>query len=181
MERNGIYILDLQKSLSMLENARKMVRETVARGGRILFVGTKKQAREIIRQAAADCGQFYIDERWLGGMLTNFQTIKKSLDRFRELERMQTDGTYDLVSKKERLRLDKERMKLEKVFNGIKDMDQLPGRGVHRGHQQGEDRRLRGAEAEPPGRRAGGHQLRPGSDLASRFPETMTPFAPSSS
>ncbi|HMB71460.1 MAG TPA: 30S ribosomal protein S2 [bacterium] len=126
MERNGIYILDLQKSLAMLENARKMVRETVARGGRILFVGTKKQAREIVRQAAVDCGQFYIDERWLGGMLTNFQTIKKSLDRFRELERMQTDGTYDLVNKKERLRLDKERMKLEKVFNGIKDMAQLP-------------------------------------------------------
>jgi small subunit ribosomal protein S2 len=126
MERNGIYILDLQKTLSLLEQARKMVRETVARGGRVLFVGTKKQARDIVRQAAADCGQFFIDERWLGGMLTNFQTIKRSLDRFRELERMQTDGTYDLVGKKERLRLDKERMRLEKVFNGIKEMDQLP-------------------------------------------------------
>ena len=126
MERNGIYILDLQKTLSLLEQARKMVRETVSRGGRVLFVGTKKQAREIVRQMAGECGQFYIDERWLGGMLTNFQTIRKSLDRFRDLERMQTDGTYDLVGKKERLRLDKERMKLEKVFAGIKDMDQLP-------------------------------------------------------
>jgi small subunit ribosomal protein S2 len=126
MERNGIYILDLQKTLSLLEQARKMVREAVARGGRVLFVGTKKQARDIVKQAAADCGQFFIDERWLGGMLTNFQTIKRSLDRFRDLERMQTDGTYDLVGKKERLRLDKERMRLEKVFNGIKEMDQVP-------------------------------------------------------
>jgi len=126
MERSGIYILDLQKTLSLLEQARKMVRETVARGGKVLFVGTKKQARDLVREAAQECSQFYIDERWLGGMLTNFQTIKRSLDRFRDLERMREDGTYDLVSKKERLRLDKERMKLEKVFHGIKTMDQLP-------------------------------------------------------
>jgi small subunit ribosomal protein S2 len=126
MERNGIYILDLQKTLSLLQQARKMVTETVARGGKVLFVGTKKQARPMVSAAAADCGQYFVDERWLGGMLTNFQTIKRSLDRFRDLERMREDGTYDLVSKKERLRLDKERMKLEKVFHGIKTMDHLP-------------------------------------------------------
>jgi small subunit ribosomal protein S2 len=126
MERNGIYILDLQKTLSLLEQARKLVRETVARGGRVLFVGTKKQARDIVRQVALDCGQHYVDERWLGGMLTNFQTIKRSLERFRDLERMLEDGTYASVSKKERLGLEKERVKLEKVFHGIKTMDTLP-------------------------------------------------------
>jgi small subunit ribosomal protein S2 len=126
MERNGIYILDLQKTLSLLEQARKLVRETVARGGRVLFIGTKKQARDIVRQVAMDCGQYYVDERWLGGMLTNFQTIKRSLERFRDLERMLEDGTYAAVSKKERLGLEKERVKLEKVFHGIKTMDSLP-------------------------------------------------------
>jgi small subunit ribosomal protein S2 len=126
MERNGIYILDLQKTVSLLERARKMVRETVSRGGTVLFVGTKKQARDAIKQAADDCGQFYIDERWLGGMLTNFQTIKKSLNRFRELEQMKTDSTFELISKKERLRIEKECKKLDKVFHGIKTMDRLP-------------------------------------------------------
>jgi len=126
MERNGIYILDLQKSLSLLERARKTVREIVSRGGTVLFVGTKKQAKDTIAQAAVDCGQFYVNERWLGGMLTNFQTIKKSLNRFLELEQMQTESTWELISKKERLRLEKERVKLEKVFHGIKAMTGLP-------------------------------------------------------
>ncbi len=126
MERNGIYILDLQKSLALLERARKTVREVVGRGGTVLFVGTKKQAKEAIRLAAEDCGQFYIDERWLGGMLTNFQTIRRSLHRFQELEQMRDEPTYELISKKERLRLDKERLKLDKVFHGIKSMSQLP-------------------------------------------------------
>jgi small subunit ribosomal protein S2 len=126
MERSGIYILDLQKTQSMLEKAQKLVAEAVGKGGTVLFVGTKKQAREAIREVAADCGQFFITERWLGGMLTNFQTVKKSLARFHELERMKTDSTYDLIGKKERLRLEKERVKLEKVFSGIKDMDRLP-------------------------------------------------------
>ncbi|NNE43202.1 MAG: 30S ribosomal protein S2 [Gemmatimonadetes bacterium] len=126
MERNGIYILDLQKTLSLLENAQKLVRDTVAKGGKVLFVGTKKQARLMVREAAEECGQYFVDERWLGGMLTNFQTIRKSLDRFRDLERMTEDGTYDLVGKKERLRLDKERGKLDKVFRGIKEMTQPP-------------------------------------------------------
>lgn len=126
MERNGIYILDLQKSLSLLEKACKVVRDATATGGRVLFVGTKKQARDIIREAALDCGQFYINERWLGGMLTNFQTIRKSLERYHELERMKQDTTWELIGKKERLRLDKELTKLEKVFLGIKTMERVP-------------------------------------------------------
>jgi small subunit ribosomal protein S2 len=126
MERSGIYILDLQKTLTLLERAQKLVTEAVARGGTVLFVGTKKQAREPIREVAESCGQFYITERWLGGMLTNFQTVRRSLNRFHELERMQTESTWELVGKKERLRLEKERLKLEKVFSGIRGMDRLP-------------------------------------------------------
>jgi small subunit ribosomal protein S2 len=126
MERNGIYILDLQKTLSLLEKARKMVSAEVAKGGTVLFVGTKKQAREAIREAAEDCGQLYVNERWLGGMLTNFQTIRRSLERFRELEELRADERYQAMSKKERLRLDKECQKLEKAFHGIKSMDRLP-------------------------------------------------------
>lgn len=126
MEKNGIYILDLQKTLAMLEKARKLVRETVGRGGYVLFVGTKKQAKAIIEQSAADCGQHYVTERWLGGMLTNFSTIRRSIGRLQELERMMTETSFDLIGKKERLRLDKERERLLKVFVGIKGMDQLP-------------------------------------------------------
>jgi small subunit ribosomal protein S2 len=126
MEKNGIYILDLQKTLAMLEKARKLVRDTVGRGGYVLFIGTKKQAKDIIVKAAADCGQHYVTERWLGGMLTNFMTIRRSIGRLQELERMMTETSFDLIGKKERLRLDKERERLLKVFVGIKGMDQLP-------------------------------------------------------
>ena len=126
MERNGIYILDLQKTKSLLERAQKVVRDAVAAGGNVMFVGTKKQAADTIRECAEDCGQFYVTERWLGGMLTNFQTIRQSLNRFLDLERRQTDGTWELIGKKERLRLDKELGKLEKVFLGIKKMERLP-------------------------------------------------------
>ena len=126
MEKNGIYILDLQKTLVMLEKARKLVRDTVSRGGYVLFVGTKKQAKGIIEQSAADCGQHYVTERWLGGMLTNFSTIRRSIGRLQELERVMNETSFDLIGKKERLRLDKERERLLKVFVGIKNMDQLP-------------------------------------------------------
>ncbi len=126
MEKNGIYILDLQKTLAMLERARKLVRDVSSRGGYVLFVGTKKQAQEIVQKAAADCGQHYVTERWLGGMLTNFATIRKSIGRLVELERIMTETSFDLIGKKERLRLDKERGRLLKVFAGIKSMDQLP-------------------------------------------------------
>ena len=126
MERNGIYILDLQKSLACLERACKLVRETVAGGGSILFVGTKKQAKDTIRESAEDCGQHFVTERWLGGMLTNFQTIRRSLQRFQELEQMKLDASWELISKKERARLDKELGKLDKVFHGIKALDRPP-------------------------------------------------------
>ena len=126
MERNGIYILDLQKTLAMLERACRLVRDSVAGGGSILFVGTKKQAKDAIRDYAEGCGQHYVIERWLGGMLTNFQTIRRSLTRFNELEKMRTDASWELISKKERARLDKELGKLDKVFHGIKTLDRLP-------------------------------------------------------
>jgi small subunit ribosomal protein S2 len=126
MERNGIYILDLQKTKALLERAQKVVRDAVAAGGTVMFVGTKKQAKDAIQECAEDCGQFYVIERWLGGMLTNFQTIRQSLNRFLELERRKSDGTWDLIGKKERLRLEKELTKLDKVFHGIKAMDRPP-------------------------------------------------------
>ncbi len=126
MERNGIYILDLQKSLACLERACRLVRDTVAGGGSVLFVGTKKQAKDTIRESAEDCGQHYVTERWLGGMLTNFQTIRRSLQRFQELEQMRTDTSWELISKKERAGIEKELGKLDKVFHGIKSLDRPP-------------------------------------------------------
>ena len=116
MERNGIYILDLQKTMAMLERACRLVRDAV---------GTKKQAKDAIRDYAEGCGQHYVIERWLGGMLTNFQTIRRSLTRFQELEKMRTDASWELISKKERARLEKELGKLDKVFHGIKTLDRL--------------------------------------------------------
>jgi len=126
IERNGIHILDLQKTMQCLHYARKAVAASVASGGAVLFVGTKKQAKEIIGEEANRCGQFFITERWLGGMLTNFKTIKSSISRLKDLDRMVADGTMASLSKKEVARLEKERVRLEKVFSGIKDMDRLP-------------------------------------------------------
>jgi len=126
IERNGIHIMDLQKTMQALEVARRAVSHSVARGGTILFVGTKKQAQDIIAEEARRAGQYYITERWLGGMLTNFKTIKASIGRLKDLERMQADGTIASFTKKEASRMEKERQKLEKVFSGIKDMDRLP-------------------------------------------------------
>lgn len=126
IERNRIYIIDLQKTMTCLEAARKALRRIVADGGTILFVGTKKQAKEPIMEEAARCGMFHVTERWLGGMLTNFRTIKQSLQRLHDLDRMSTDGTYDILSKKEVSTLEKERGKLEGVFAGIKEMKELP-------------------------------------------------------
>ena len=126
IERNGIHIMDLQKTVLALETARRVVSQSVARGGTVLFVGTKKQAQDTIAEEARRCGQYYITERWLGGMLTNFKTIKASIGRLKDLERMQADGTVASFTKKEASRMEKERLKLEKVFAGIKDMDRLP-------------------------------------------------------
>jgi small subunit ribosomal protein S2 len=125
-ERNGIYIIDLQKTVKMLEDAYAFVKDVVADGGTILFVGTKKQAQSTVREEAERCGMFYVNVRWLGGMLTNFQTIRKRVRRFQEIERMETDGSFGVLPKKEVLQLLKEKEKLEKFLGGVREMEKLP-------------------------------------------------------
>ncbi len=125
-ERNGIYIIDLQQSLSYIDNAYEFVKETVARGGTILFVGTKKQAQEPIAQQATRVGMPYVNQRWLGGMLTNFNTVHKRLQRLKELEGLETDPAAAGMTKKELLVLDRERVKLDRTLGGIRDMAKLP-------------------------------------------------------
>lgn len=125
-QRNGIYIIDLQKTVRMIDEAYSFIRNTVSQGGRILFVGTKKQAQEAISEEAARCGEFYVNQRWLGGMLTNFDTIKKRIDRLLELEGFETSGYLERLPKKEVIRLSHERTKLEKYLSGIKSMNELP-------------------------------------------------------
>ena len=125
-ERNGIYIIDLQQSLSYIDNAYEFVKETVARGGTILFVGTKKQAQEPIAQQATRVGMPYVNQRWLGGMLTNFNTVHKRLQRLKELEGLETDPSAAGLTKKELLVLDRERVKLDRTLGGIRDMAKLP-------------------------------------------------------
>ncbi len=125
-ERNGIYIIDLQKSVVMVDEAYKAVADIVANGGTILFVGTKKQAQDAVKTEAERCGMYYVNERWLGGMLTNFKTIRSRVNRLREIEKMAEDGTFDVLPKKEVIALRKEWDKLEKNLGGIKDMDRLP-------------------------------------------------------
>ncbi len=125
-ERNGIYIIDLQKSIRLFRNAIQFVHELGSQGKTLLFLGTKRQAQEVIREEAERCGMFYVNQRWLGGLLTNFVTIQKSVKRFRELEAMRTNGQYDLFSKKEVARLERERRKLEKNLSGIREMASLP-------------------------------------------------------
>lgn len=126
-ERNGIYIIDLQKTVKKLEEAYNFVRDVVADGGEILFVGTKKQAGDSIKEEAQRCGMHYVNARWLGGMLTNFKTIKRRIKRLEQLRTMQEDGTFDLLPKKEVIKLNLEIEKLEKFMGGIKNMDKLPG------------------------------------------------------
>ena len=126
-ERNGIYIIDLKKTARQIELAQSLIRDVISRGERVLFVCTKRQLRPIIQSEAERSNSFYVTERWLGGMLTNFSTIKKQIRRLRELERGQEEGAYDFYTKKERLMLDREREKLEKYLNGVKDMARIPG------------------------------------------------------
>ena len=125
-ERNGIYIIDLQKTVRKFDEAYMFVRETSANGGTVLFVGTKKQAADAIREEAVRAGMFYVNVRWPGGMLTNFKTIKKSIARLNSLNKMREDGTFDLLPKKEVAALLKETADLEKNYGGIKEMDRLP-------------------------------------------------------
>src|SRR5436190_8185980 len=126
MERNGIYIIDLQRTLKCVEEARSAVERVVRAGGHVLFVGTKKQAKPIVVEEALRAGQFYVTERWLGGMLTNFKTIRTSIKRLHDLDRMATDGTFEKLAKKEVSRLSRERERLQFAFAGIKEMPGLP-------------------------------------------------------
>jgi small subunit ribosomal protein S2 len=125
--RNGIYIVDLQQTLQRFREAYQFVRNTTARGDRVLFVGTKKQAQDIVAQEAERSQQFYVNQRWLGGALTNFATIKQSLNRLKEYDHMEASGAWDMLPKKEVLKLQKRRAKLEKLLGGIKEMESLPG------------------------------------------------------
>ena len=126
-ERNGIHIIDLQKTIASIKDSYEAVRKIVASGKSVLFVGTKKQAQQAIAKEAERCGMYYVNNRWLGGMLTNFSTIKKSLQRLKKIEKMEVDGTFDNLTKKEVANLQKEKAKLEKNLGGIKDMKELPG------------------------------------------------------
>jgi len=125
--RNGIHIIDLQKTSKKLDEAYKFVKETIDEGKDILFVGTKKQAQECVKEAAAKCEMHYVDQRWLGGMLTNFSTMRSRVERMKELEEMETDGTFDVLPKKEVSKLRIEKEKLEKNLGGVRDMTRLPG------------------------------------------------------
>ena len=126
MQRNGIHIIDLQKTLRAVQAAQKAVADAVSSGGSVLFVGTKRQAQSVMREEAERCGGFYVTERWLGGMLTNFRTIKSSIKRLKDLEQMVADGSMDRLSKKESSRLNKERERLNRTFSGIKELNALP-------------------------------------------------------
>lgn len=126
-ERNGIHIIDLQKTIAAIKDGYDEVRKVTASGKSILFVGTKKQAQQAVQKEAERCGMFYVNNRWLGGMLTNFSTIKKSLQRLKKIEKMEIDGTFDNLTKKEVAALKKEKSKLEKNLGGIKEMKELPG------------------------------------------------------
>ena len=125
--RNGIHIIDLQKTSKKIDEAYRFIKEQVEEGKDVLFVGTKKQAQECVKEAAQACGMYYVDQRWLGGMLTNFGTIKKRIQRLKDLETMQEDGTFDVLPKKEVIILKKEMEKLERNLGGIKNMEKMPG------------------------------------------------------
>jgi small subunit ribosomal protein S2 len=125
-ERNGIYIIDLQKTVKKMEEAYEFIKNVAAEGGNILFIGTKKQAQESIQEEAERCGMFYVNQRWLGGMLTNFKTIRKRIDRLHELEKMEEEGLFEVLPKKEVLLLKHEQERLEKNLGGIKKMTDIP-------------------------------------------------------
>ena len=125
-ERNGIHIIDLQKTVGMVDDAYNAIFDIVQQGGTVLFVGTKKQAQDTVAEEADRCGMYYVNQRWLGGMLTNFKTIQSRIGRLKKIEKMASDGTYDVLPKKEVLELEKEREKLQRNLGGIKEMKHLP-------------------------------------------------------
>ena len=126
-ERNGIYIIDLQKTVHKIDEAYNFMKSVAAEGKTVLFVGTKKQAQDSIREEAERCGMYFVNERWLGGMLTNYKTIQKRIDYLRQLEQMEADGTFEVLPKREVSKLKAEKIKLERFLGGIKDMPKLPG------------------------------------------------------
>ena len=126
-DRNGIYIIDLQKTAKKIDEAYAVLKSIIDEGKTVIFVGTKKQAQECVKEEAERCGMYYVNQRWLGGMLTNFDTIKKRIERLKKLEAMETDGTFDVLPKKEVIILKKEMEKLEKNLGGIKNMTEVPG------------------------------------------------------
>ncbi len=125
-ERNGIYIIDLQQTMQKFKAAYNFIRETSANGGNLLFIGTKKQAQSAVQEEALRCGMYYVNQRWLGGMLTNFTTIRRSVNKLKKLEEMKNEGGYEKLTKKEAMRFEKERLKLERNLSGIRDMNSLP-------------------------------------------------------
>ena len=151
--RNGIYIVNLSKTAELFDKAEAFVRDLAANNKTVLFVGTKRQAQDIVVEEARRCGMYFVNQRWLGGLLTNFVTIQRSIARLRDLEAMAEDGRYDTFSKKEIARKEKEKRKLHKNLDGIRHMSRLPDAVFVVGHPQGEDRGRRGSEAEDPGHR----------------------------
>ena len=127
MERNGIYIIDLQQTVKKFTEAYEFIKNVAADGKGVLFVGTKKQAQETIKEESQKCGMYFVNQRWLGGMLTNYKTIRKMVNRLKELEKMEQDGYFEVLTKKEAAKLANERERLERFLGGIKDMDKLPG------------------------------------------------------
>ncbi len=161
-ERNGIYIIDLQQTLQYVDRAFEFVKETVAHGGTILFVGTKRQAQEAIAEQATRVNMPYVNQRWLGGMLTNFSTVHKRLQRLKDLEAMETSGEFEGRTKKEVLLLTREKEKLAKTLGGIRDMAKVPSAVWIVDTKKEHIAVGEAAQAEHPGGRGAGHQLRPG-------------------
>ena len=179
-ERNGIYIIDLQKSLAFIDRAYDFVKETVAHGGTILFIGTKKQAQEAIAEQAARVGMPYVNQRWLGGMLTNFSTVHKRLQRLKELEELDFDNVAASgLTKKELLMRRREKDKLERTLGGIRDMARDAQRGVDRRHQEGAHRDQRGPQASASRSSRSSTPTATRTRSTTRSRATTTPSAPS--
>jgi ribosomal protein S2 len=157
-QRNKIHIVNLEKTMQMYQDAMKYVRQLASNRGTILFVGTKRQAREILQEEAVRAGMPFVDHRWLGGMLTNFKTVKASIKRLKDLEQMAVDGTFERMTKREALSHQRELDKLNKSLGGIKDMDRAAGCHVRGRRRLSQDRGDRGQEAQHPDHRRGRHQ-----------------------
>ena len=167
--RNGIHIIDLSKTLTQLEAACDFLAQTVRKGGKVIFVGTKKQAQQCVKDTAKECGQFFVTERWLGGTLTNYNTIKTSIKRMKQIEKMEADGTINNYVKQEQSVIRREAARLLKYFDGIRAMDKISGGHVRCRYQTRAQCRGRSPTAEDSDHRDRGHQLRPRpGDLSDR-------------